>query len=195
VSPGDEAEDDDDERGDPHSDGAEIVGPLGEIEAEDVEQGEAEEDEDGEGDEVDGFLGVLAEGGMEEEDVAGGEIEDGGEVGEIADPVHPGGEKAGLFAESNFSPNVEAAFGGIARREMDYGESKRNVEEEPGGEPDGEGGRAVAGGGGDPAEADAGDYVKEDEVAKAHDAGRSAFGERRSRGQGEEASRGGVGGE
>ena len=36
VSPGDEAEDNDHERGDPHGDGAEVVGPLGEVEAEDI---------------------------------------------------------------------------------------------------------------------------------------------------------------
>jgi len=31
VSPGDEAEDNDEDRGNPHGDGAEIVGPLGEV--------------------------------------------------------------------------------------------------------------------------------------------------------------------
>ena len=76
-----------------------------------------------------------------------------------------------MFAESEFGPDVEAAFGGIARREMDYGQGERNVEEQPAGKPDYEGGGAVAGGGGDPAEADAGDDVEEEEVAKAHDAG------------------------
>jgi len=40
---------------------------------------------------------------------------------------------------------------------MDYGEGEGNVKEEPCGEPDDEGRGAVAGGGGDPAEADAGD--------------------------------------
>jgi hypothetical protein len=34
----------------------------------------------------------------------------------------------------------------------------------------------VAGGGGDPAEADAGDDVEEDEIAKTHDAGGGVFG-------------------
>ena len=176
MSPDDEAEDDDDDGGNPHGDGTEIVGPLGEIEAEDVENGEAGEDEDGEDDEVGGLLRVGLESGMEEEDVAGGEVEDGGEVGEIADPVHPGGEEAGLFAESEFGPDVEAAFGGIAGGEMDDGKGKGNVEEEPAGKPDYEGRGAVAGGGGDPAEADAGDDVEEDEIAKTHDAGGGVFG-------------------
>ncbi len=36
VSPGSETEDDDDQGGDPHGDGAEVVGPLGEVEAEDI---------------------------------------------------------------------------------------------------------------------------------------------------------------
>ena len=162
MSPGDEAENDDDECGDPHSDGAEVVGPLGEVEAEDVENGEAGEDEDGEDDEVGGLLRVALERGMEVQDVAGGEVEDSGEVGKIADPVHPGGEEAGLFAESDFGPDVEAAFGGVAGGEVDDGEGERNVKEKPGGEPDDEGRRAVAGGGGDPAEADTGDDVEED---------------------------------
>ncbi len=120
---------------------------------------------------------------MEEENVAGGEVEDGGEVGEIADPVHPGGEEAGLFAERNFGPDIEAAFGGIAGGEMDDGEGEWNVEEEPGEEPDDERRRAMAGSGGDPAEADASDDVEEEEVAKAHDAGGRALGERGSSGQ------------
>lgn len=51
---------------------------------------------------------VALERGVEEEDVAGGEIEDRGEVREIADPVHPGGEEAGLFTEGDFGPDVEA---------------------------------------------------------------------------------------
>ena len=113
---------------------------------------------------------------MEEKDVASGEVEDGGEVGEIADPVHPGGEEAGLFAKCDFGPDVEATFGGIAGREMNDGEGEGNVEEEPREEPDDEGRGTVAGGGGDPAEADAGDYVEEEEVAKAHDAGGSVCG-------------------
>jgi len=113
---------------------------------------------------------------MEEEDIAGGEVEDGGEVGEITDPVHPGGEEAGLFAKSDFGPDVEAAFGGIAGGEMDDGEGEWDIEEEPGEEPDDERRGTMAGGGGDPAEADAGDYVEEEEVAKAHDAGGSVCG-------------------
>ena len=130
---------------------------------------------------------------MEEEDIAGGEVENGGEVGEVADPVHPGGEEAGLFAKGDLGPDVEAAFGGVARGEVDDGEGEGDVEKEPREEPDDERGRAVAGGGGDPAEADAGDDVEEEEVAKAHDAGGSVFGRGRSGGQEERAFRGGVG--
>ena len=71
---------------------------------------------------------------------------------------------------------------------MDDGEGERNVEEEPGEEPDYERRGAVAGGGGDPAEADAGDDVEEEEVAKAHDAGGRVLDERGSSGQEEGAS-------
>jgi hypothetical protein len=53
----------------------------------------------------------------------------------------------------------------------------------------------VAGGGGDPAEANAGDDVEEDEVAETHDAGGSVTGEREIGGQEEGASRNGVEGE
>src|SRR5262249_9099738 len=130
---------------------------------------------------------------VKEKDVAGGEVEDGGEVRQITDPVHPGREEAGSFAKSDFGPDGEATLGGITRREGGHGEGEGNVEKQPCEEPDDEGGGAMAGGRGDPAETDAGDDIEEDEVAKAHDARGSVFGERGGDGQEETAFRDGVG--
>ena len=51
--------------------------------------------------------------------VAGGEVEHGWEIGEIAGPVGPGGHEAGEIAEGALAPDVEAAFVWVARREFD----------------------------------------------------------------------------
>src|SRR5271168_1339434 len=105
-----------------------------------------------------------------EEDIAGGEVEDGGEVGEVARPVSPGRHEAGEVSEGAFAPDIEAAFAGIARRKFQHGESEGSVEAEPGADPDDNGTGAGGGRGGDPAQTDAGDHVKQYEIAEAEHA-------------------------
>src|SRR5580698_4342688 len=101
-----------------------------------------------------------------EKDVAGSEVEDGGEVGKVAGPVSPGGHEAGEVAEGTLAPDVESAFMGIAGGEFEHRKCERHVEAEPGADPDDDGTGAGGGSGGDPAQADAGDDVKQNEVAE-----------------------------
>src|SRR5271163_136927 len=104
-----------------------------------------------------------------EQNVAGGEIKHGGEIGKVAGPVSPGGHEAGKVSEGALAPHVEAAFGGIAGRKFEHGKRARGVEAEPGADPDDDGTGTGGGGGGDPAQADAGDHIKQYEVAEAED--------------------------
>ena len=105
-----------------------------------------------------------------EENVAGGEIEDGREVREVAGPVSPCGHEAGKVSEGALAPDVEAAFAGIAGRQFDHGKREGSVETEPGADPDDNGTGAGGGCGGDPAQADAGDHVKQNEITEAQHA-------------------------
>jgi hypothetical protein len=177
VRPSREAENDDDERGHPHGDGAKVVRPLGKIEAEKIQDGKTGKEEYREADEVDRLSGEMLQRGMKEEDVAGGEVENTREIREIAGPVHPGAKEAGAFAEGFFSPDVESAFGWESGRKGNYGNGERNVEEQPGAEPDDEGRGTVSGGGSDPAEADASNDIEEEEIAKTHDSRGSGGGD------------------
>jgi len=177
VCPTGESEDDDDEHGNPHGYGAEIVGPFGEIQSEKIENGEAGEEKYREADEVDGLSREMLQRGVQEQHVAGCEVQHGREIGKVAGPIHPGGEEACTFAEGFFDPDIETTFSGKAGRKGDDGNSERNVEKKPGTEPDDEGRRTVTGGGGDPAETYAGDDVEKEKIAEAHDAGRSGGGD------------------
>ena len=102
-----------------------------------------------------------------EENVAGGEVEDGGEVGKIAGPVGPSRHETGEVSEGVFAPDVEATFAGIAGGKFQDGECERGVEAEPGADPDDDGAGSGSGGGGDPAQADAGDDIEQNEIAEA----------------------------
>jgi len=107
---------------------------------------------------------------MQEEDIAGGEVQNSREVRKVAGPIHPGRKKSCAFTEGFFSPDIETAFGGKAGRKRDNRNRQWEVKEEPRAEPDDQGRRTVTRGGGDPAEADTGDDVEEEKVAEAHDA-------------------------
>src|SRR6478609_3990364 len=98
--PGDESHDDDDAHGNPHGDGADVVQPLAYVEADDVQQRRGAQREERE-DDVESRVGgeMLPVRLAHEEDVAGREVEDSGEVGEVAGPVGPGGHEAGEIAE------------------------------------------------------------------------------------------------
>src|ERR1700739_769885 len=100
------------------------------------------------------------------ERVAGGEVEHGWVVGQVAGPIGPGSDEAGEIAEGAFAPDVHAALAGIARGKLDDGKCERRVEAEPGSDPDNDGGGPSGRGGGDPAQADACDHIKQEQVAK-----------------------------
>src|SRR6202020_1219979 len=103
------------------------------------------------------------------EGVAGGKIEHRREIGQVASPVRPGGNEAGEIAKSTFAPDVNSAFVGIARRELDYRERQRRVENKPRADPDDDGTGAGRGRRRNPAQADAGDHVEQNQVAESHD--------------------------
>ncbi len=105
-----------------------------------------------------------------EENVAGGEVEDGGEVGKVAGPVSPAGHEAGEISEGALAPDVESAFAGITGRELEHRERERRVEAEPRADPDDDRTGTGGGSGGDPAQADAGDHVKQNQIAEAEHA-------------------------
>ena len=106
--------------------------------------------------------------GPNEQGIAGGEVQDGRKVREIAGPVGPGGHEAGEVAKGALAPHVKTAFIGISRGEFEHGEGERRIEAEPGSDPDDDRAWARGRGGGDPAQADAGDDIEKDQVAKAH---------------------------
>jgi hypothetical protein len=102
-----------------------------------------------------------------DEQRAGTEVEDRGEVGQIGHPVGPGGEEASAVAEGFACPDVEAAFAGILHSQREHAGGKWEEEADEREDPDYE--RAWAGGGrsGDPADAEDSDDVEEGEVAEA----------------------------
>ena len=167
AMPGNQSHDDDDADWNPHGKCADVVQPLADVESDDVHQRGGAQREQREDDVERGVVRkmlpcVLAH----EENVAGSEIEDGREVGEVAGPVSPGGHEAGEVSEGAFAPDVEAAFAGIAGRKLENGKCERRIEAEPGADPDDDRTGASGGGGGDPAQADAGDHVEQNEIAE-----------------------------
>src|SRR5580704_2157483 len=107
------------------------------------------------------------------QNVAGGEVKYGGKVWEGAGPVSPGGHEAGEISEGTLAPDIEAAFTGIAGRKLEHGKCERSVEADPCADPNDDGTGTGRGGGGDPAKADAGYHVEQNQVAKAEDAFRT----------------------
>src|SRR4029077_5792874 len=97
----------------------------------------------------------------------------GREVWEIAGPVSPGGHEAGEISEGALAPDIESTFTGIAGRKLEHRKCERGVEAKPCADPNDDGTGTSGGGGGDPAKADAGYYVEQNQVAKAEDAFRA----------------------
>src|SRR5208337_1224527 len=106
-------------------------------ESDDVQQGSSSERQQRKQDVVSGIRGKISPLRLpHEEQVAGGEVEHGREVGKVAGPVSPGGHEAGEVSKGALRPDIEAAFMRIARRKLDDGERERRVEGEPGADPD-----------------------------------------------------------
>src|SRR5580700_5688915 len=166
--PGDQSHHDDDAYGNPHGERANVVQPLPDVEADDVHQCGGAEREQREDDVERGVVREVRPCVLtHEENVAGGEVENGREVGKVASPIGPGRHEAGEISEGALAPDVEAAFAGIAGRKLKHAKRERGVEAEPGADPDNDGTGTGGGGGGDPAQTDAGDYVKQNEIAEA----------------------------
>src|SRR5713226_1889555 len=104
-----------------------------------------------------------------EEHIAGCEIQDSRKVRKVRSPVSPGGHESGEVAERTLRPDVEAAFIWIARRKFDHRKGQRRIKRKPGADPDDNRTRAGGSSSGNPAQADAGDYVKKQQVAESHD--------------------------
>src|SRR5271170_536538 len=123
---------------------AEVVDPLAEREAADVEQHEEDDDADGDasGEEVAVFEPLDARAADVEADSDAGE-DDGGEIEDVREPVTPAGEEAVLFAEAALGPEVDAALAGPFLREFGDRRALRPEKATEGDdpEPDGDGAR------------------------------------------------------
>ena len=151
-----------------------VVQPLADGESDEIQKGAESEAEKREEEKVSFIFGErLPARRADVERVTRGEIEDGGIVRKVAGPVSPTGDESGKFSEGALAPDVEAAFLRIARRKFHHGKRERKIKRAPGDQPDYNGTCADGGGRGDPAQADAGDDVEEDQVAKTHRAARA----------------------
>ena len=99
--------------------------------------------------------------------LAAREVQQAREVRQVRSPVRPAGDERGERAERLLAPDVEPALLRIARRQLEDGEDERHEEAERRDHPDDERARARGGGRRDPAEAEAGDDVEEEQVAEA----------------------------
>src|SRR6202040_1275294 len=141
---------------------------LADGEPDEIQKRAERESEQGEDEEIGFVFGErLPAGRTDKERVAGREVENGRVVRKITRPVGPAGDESRKFAESAFAPHVEAAFLRVARGKLHHGKRERKIERAPCDQPDYDRACADGGGGGDPAQADAGDDVEEDEVAEA----------------------------
>jgi len=171
VREGDDGEHDEDGDGHDAAQGADVVEPLPGVHSDDVHEGDEGEPGEGEDEEVAGVGGeVRAVGAEGEEDGACSEVEDGGKVGQVGHHVCPGGDEAGEISVGFAGPDVEAAFGGVSRGELEDGGGERDEESEEGEEPDGDGAGSGCGCGGDPADGESADDVEEGEVAEGESA-------------------------
>ena len=168
--PGQQTHADDDEYGNPHGERADVVQPFADVESDHIQQrGRCQRHQRKHNVEsrVRGKMRPLRL--PHEENIAGREVQHGREVGQVRGPVSPSRHEAGKVAKSALRPNVEAAFIRIARRKLNHRERKRRVKGKPCADPDDDRAGSGRGRGGNPAQADAGDYIEEHQVAKSHD--------------------------
>ena len=171
LHPGDDADHAEQADGDPDAQRAEVAQPFADVEADDVEREREADTEKRKCNEVQrAALQCVPARAADVECVAGGEIEHGGKVGQVAGPVDPAGEECREVAEGALGPEVQAAFLRIARGEFHDAQRQRNEDGEQADDPDDDGTGADAGGDRDPAQAQGGDHVEHDEVAEAEDA-------------------------
>ncbi len=151
--------------------------PFADVEADDVEEnGDAKESEAA-GEQEEPALrevGVLGSADVSAHGSAG--EEQAGKVEKCVDPVGPAGDEAVKFAEGFLGPDVEAAFVRKAGGEFDDDQCGGNEEKYGGENPERDGGGAVVRGGSDPARAEDGGDVEEEDIPEAHDAAELGFG-------------------
>src|SRR5438093_5865959 len=171
--PRDGAHTDDDHYRQPHRDRTGVVQPLANIEADHIQNSKYSQGDDRKNDvEICVVRQVIPPIPAHEQDVTCGEIEHSGEIRQITGPVNPGTNEAAEVAECTLGPDVKPAFLRITRGKLDHRKRQRSVEGEPRAEPDDHGAGAGTGGGRDPAQADAGDDVKQHQVQESNGAHR-----------------------
>src|SRR6202022_570117 len=102
------------------------------------------------------------------DDVAGGEIQNRREIGEVAGPVSPGRNESGKISKRLLAPDIKPAFVRIARRQFYDRKSQRGIKEQPCPYPDHNGTGAGGGSRGNPAQANASDHIEQNQVTEAH---------------------------
>ena len=153
----------------PHRERAHIVQPLAHVEPDDVHQRGRAQGQQRKDNIESRVAGEMLPGRLpHEEHIAGGEVQDGREVGEIARPVRPRGHEPGEVAKGALAPHIESALVRIARGEFQHRKRQRRVEAQPGPNPDDDRTRARGRRRRNPAQADAGDYIKQQQVAEPH---------------------------
>ena len=153
----------------PHGDRAHVVQPLADVESDDIQQRGRAQCEQRENNVERGIARKMFPIRLpHEEHVAGGEVEHGREVGQVAGPISPRRHEAGEISEGALAPDIKPAFIRIARRKFQHRKRQRRVETQPGADPDDDRTRPGGRGGCDPAQADAGDHIKQNQVAEAH---------------------------
>src|SRR5271170_6879533 len=104
------------------------------------------------------MLAARTEG---EEDGTCSEVKNSGKIGQVAHHIGPGGNEAGEVSVGFAGPDVEAAFCGVSRGELEDRGGETDEETAQREDPDDEGARSCGAGGCDPAHAESTDDVEE----------------------------------
>ena len=154
----------------PRSDCPKVAQPLADVEADDVQrqrQSQAEQRKCHE--ECGTALQSFPFAAADIKSIAGREVKHRGEIGQVAGPVNPSGQKAGEVAEGALAPDIHAAFLGIARGEFEHAQCQRNEDGRQADQPDHQRARSRAGRNRNPAQAQRGDHVEHHQVAETQD--------------------------
>jgi hypothetical protein len=175
--PGDRPHADDQQRRQPHAERADIVQPFAEAQPDDVEHRDREQRDQREADEIDRAVVEMGEAvAADVERIGRVEIKHAGEVRQVRGEIAPPDHEADGRPERAPRPDIEPALFGIARRQLDHRQHQRQIESQEGADPDQDRARPGGSGGGDPAQADAGDDIEQREVGDAHHPGRMCSG-------------------
>ncbi len=166
---GDGGDADQDGDGQPCGDGADVVQPLADREADEIQERAERKPQQREDKKISSIFGKrLPARRPNEQRVARSKVKDCGIVGKIAGPIRPAGNESRKFAERTLAPDIKAAFLRVARRKFHHGKCEWKIKRTPCDQPDYD--RACADGcrSSDPAQTDTRDDVEEHEIAKTH---------------------------